>query len=184
MNVFLAHGSFGKPFENWFPWLEEELSKKEIICTIPSFPTPEHQTYEDWERLMDYYCDIGIVNSETILIGHSCGSVFLVKYLLKHKIRVAGLITVCGYNNFHSGNDMMDKLNGSFYINEDSINVRNYANRIISFYSDNDPHIPMEILCNFAENIGAEKVVVNNAGHFNLAAGYDKFDMILNALNI
>ena len=27
MNIFLVHGSFGKPFENWFPWLEEELSK-------------------------------------------------------------------------------------------------------------------------------------------------------------
>ena len=30
MNVFLVHGTFGKPFENWFPWLEEELSKEKI----------------------------------------------------------------------------------------------------------------------------------------------------------
>ena len=37
MNIFLVHGSFGKPFENWFPWLEEELSKRDIVCTIPTF---------------------------------------------------------------------------------------------------------------------------------------------------
>ena len=51
MNVFLVHGSFGKPFENWFPWLEEELANRNISCVIPSFPTPEHQNYSDWEQL-------------------------------------------------------------------------------------------------------------------------------------
>ena len=55
MNIFLVHGSFGKPFENWFPWLEEELSKRDIVCTIPTFPTPKHQNYKDWEKLMNYY---------------------------------------------------------------------------------------------------------------------------------
>ena len=68
MNIFLVHGSFGKPFENWFPWLEEELSKRDIVCTIPTFPTPKHQNYKDWEKLMNYYCELEIVNSETVLI--------------------------------------------------------------------------------------------------------------------
>lgn len=111
MNVFLVHGSLGKPFENWFPWLEEELSKKDIVCTIPAFPTPKHQNYKEWEKLMNYYCDLGIVNSETVLIGHSCGCAFLVKYLLTHNIEVKGLITVSGYNNFYGGDSIMDSLN-------------------------------------------------------------------------
>ena len=86
-NVFLIHGSIGKPFENWFPWSEEELSTNSIPCTIPSFPTPEHQDYNDWERLMDYYVELGTVNKDTVLVGHSSGSVFLVHYLLKKKIK-------------------------------------------------------------------------------------------------
>lgn len=27
-NYFIIHGSFGSSQENWFPWLEEEISKR------------------------------------------------------------------------------------------------------------------------------------------------------------
>ena len=30
MNTIIVHGSYGKPFENWFPWLENELYKKNM----------------------------------------------------------------------------------------------------------------------------------------------------------
>ncbi len=181
MNVFLVHGTFGKPFENWFPWLEEELSKEKIKCTIPSFPTPEHQVYSDWEKLMDYYCNMGIINNETVLIGHSCGSIFLVHYLLNHDIKVKGLICVSGYNNFISGYELMDDLNKSFYIKSE-LNVTACAEKIFAFYGDNDPNIPQEYLQNFATAIGGQVNCIANAGHFNSSAGYYKCNIVLDAI--
>lgn len=172
-NIFLVHGSIGKPFENWFPWLERELSNNSIPCVIPSFPTPEHQTYDDWERLMDYYVDLGIVNHDTILVGHSCGSVFLVHYLLKKKIKVSAVICFSGYNNFISGYEFMDKLNESFYMNFTSIDISPYADKVFAYYGDDDPNIPQNFLSSFAINIGAQKIeCVKGAGHFNATAGY------------
>ena len=41
MNIFLVHGSFGKPFENWFPWLEEELSFLYLFLSYLSIKTNE-----------------------------------------------------------------------------------------------------------------------------------------------
>ena len=184
MNIFLVHGTFGKPFENWFPWLESKLTDEKISCTIPSFPTPEHQNYLDWERLMDYYCDMGIVNGDTVLIGHSCGSVFLVHYLLKHQIKVKALICVSGYNNFVSGIEMMDQLNSSFYIDSsEDVNMLKNAESVYAFFGDNDPNIPQDYLRDFAKMIGGEFYCVRNAGHFNASAGYlqcyEVFDTIM-----
>ena len=182
MNVFLVHGTMGKPFENWFPWLENRLAEKNICCNIPTFPTPAHQNYADWEKLMDFYCDLGVVNGETILIGHSCGAVFLVHYLLEHKIHVRGLICVSGYNNFISGFEMMDKLNESFYMNAQSIDVTPYADTVIGFYGDDDPNIPQRLLNDFATSIGGEVNCVPNAGHFNASAGYLSCPAVLDAV--
>lgn len=182
MNVLLVHGSFGKPFENWFPWLESELAKIDIPCIIPSFPTPNHQEYSDWERLMDYYYDMNVVNEDTVLIGHSCGSVFLVHYLLSHNIKVKGLICVSGYNNFVSGVEMMDQLNGSFYVEKAKICMNNYANSIFAFYGDDDPNIPQSYLMDFAKVLGGEIHCVSGAGHFNASAGYTECEMVLDAV--
>lgn len=37
MNILLVHGSYGKPFENWFPWLEDELAKKVFLVLYHLF---------------------------------------------------------------------------------------------------------------------------------------------------
>lgn len=182
MKVFLVHGSFGKPFENWFPWIERELSEIDVPCTIPSFPTPQHQNYFDWEKLMDYYCDMGIVNEDTVLIGHSCGAVFLVHYLLSRRVNVKGLICVSGYNNFISGNEMMDNLNKPFYMDSPDISVKEYAKYVIAFYGDNDPYIPQSFLEGFGRAIGGQVVCIKNAGHFNKDSGYTKCTEVLNAI--
>ena len=182
MNTFLVHGTFGKPFENWFPWFENELSLLEIPCTIPTFPTPQHQNYADWEKLMDYYCEIGMVNEDTVLIGHSCGAIFLVHYLLVHQKKIKGLICVSGYNNFISGYKLMDDLNCSFYTEAENMNMKRYADKVIAFYGDNDPNIPQIHLQSFAEAIGGETYCVNNAGHFNASAGYTKCFEVLKAV--
>ena len=182
MNVFLVHGSFGKPFENWFPWIESELSNLGICCNIPTFPTPEHQDYLDWERLMDYYCELGVVNNETVLVGHSCGSVFLVHYLITHAIHVKGLICVSGYNRFISGNELMDRLNQSFYIEQESFSMLPFSDRVISLYGDDDPNIPQEVLRSFAIAIGGEVQCIPSAGHFNASAGFLTCPVVLDAI--
>jgi len=183
MNVIIVHGSFGKPFENWFPWAEQELSEKGIVCTIPTFPTPNYQNYDDWKMLLNYYYERGYINEESVLVGHSCGAAFIVKYLVDCNIRVKGIVTVSGYNNFCSGDDMMDGLNFSFYQSHDEINkITSLVERRVSFFSDNDPFIPLEKLEEFAEEINAEKMQISNAGHFNASAGYTAFEEVIKVL--
>lgn len=183
-NIVLVHGSYGRPYENWFPWLESKLSEKGIRCTVPTFPSPEHQKFADWAKLLDYYEEMGYIDRDTILIGHSCGSIFLVRYLFERpKLKVSCLITVSGYNGFISGDTRMDVLNKDFYTESSLKGLECNVGQIHSFYSKNDPFIPISHLEDFARKLGGREHVIENAGHFNSAAGFDAFPELLDLID-
>ena len=49
-NIFIIHGSFGHPDENWIPWLKAELEKLGNRVFVPQFPTHENQTLNNWKN--------------------------------------------------------------------------------------------------------------------------------------
>lgn len=175
-NIAILHGTMGKPFENWFPWLEAQLAARGQTCIVPHFPTPVGQTYANWRALLDIYFELGTLGPESVLIGHSTGAIFAIKYLEERDERVRGLITVAGYNDFKSGNAAFDDLNKSFFVDPKKLpDVRKNAEVIQCYLSDNDPYLPIPKLREFAEALGTKPHVVHSAGHFNSAAGYQKF---------
>lgn len=60
--------------------------------------------------------------------------------------------------------------------------VKQYANEIICFYSDNDPYVKYETEKDFADKIATEQVFISNAGHINSESGYDTFEDIVSYL--
>ncbi len=182
-NYFIIHGLVGKPFENWFPWLEGKLSENKLRCIVPQFPTPVQQNYTNWENLLNYYKDLGFIDKNTVFIAHSIGSIFVAKYVLVNKISIKGLVSVSGFNNFISGMDEFDNMNKSFYLDNSELSkLKKHTDFIHCFISENDPHLPIEKLKEFPEIIGGDLHVIPNGGHFNLAAGYDKFNEIYNII--
>ena len=183
MKVVIAHGSFGKPHENWIPWLEEELDKLNIAYLTPTFPTPEHQNYDDWKYVLDSYYNFGCFDKDTIFVGHSCGAIFLAKYIINKEFNCRGYISLAGYNNFYSNDDLMDNLNSTFYLSKEELrNISSFVPRRVSIYSDNDPFIPQMKLEEFADTISSEKVIVNNGGHLNKSAGLVSFELLLSQI--
>ena len=85
VNIFIIHGSYGSPEENWFPWLKSDLEKLGCRVYVPRFPTPEKQSLEKWLDVFKEYD--GFVDSETIFIGHSLGPAFILR-----NVRVIGML--------------------------------------------------------------------------------------------
>ena len=56
--------------------------------------------------------------------------------------------------------------------------VKQYANEIICFYSDNDPYVRYEVEKKFADTVATEQVLIHNGGHINSESGYDTFEGI------
>lgn len=181
-NYFLVHGSFGNPFVNWFEWLFKQIQSqgKRVYC--PQFPTGVgFQNYENWSKLLKYYLDLGLINEDTIFVGHSISPIFITKFIIENKIKVAKLIFVEGFNNA-SVNEEYDIVNASMFM-ENVEEIHKYCDNIIAIYSNNDPYlkIPKQIE-EFANTIADKTEFIYNAGHINSESGYDTFEEILKYL--
>lgn len=183
MKVVIAHGSFGNPHENWMPWLVEECNKLGVEFLTPTFPTPEHQKYKDWKRILDIYKEFGCFSEDTVFIGHSCGAVFLAKYIIEEEMKCRAYISLAGYNQFFSGDALMDGLNSSFYLSMDELKkIPSLVQDRISIYADDDPFIPQLKLKEFANVINSKEFIVSNGGHLNKSAGLTSFELLLNQI--
>lgn len=181
-NYFIMHGSFGSPFGNWFSWLQDFISSDGKQVYVPQFPIGVgYQNYENWSKLLKYYLDLGLINENTTIIGHSIAPVFISKFLTENKVKVKKLIFVCGFNNYLGINEEYDAVNKSMYF-DNLENVKQYANEIICFYSDNDPYVKYEVEKDFADKIATEQILIPNAGHINSESGYDTFEDIASYL--
>jgi serine hydrolase len=175
-NVFIIHGSFGSPFENWFPWLDRTLGEDGIKTYVPHFPTPECQSYSSWAELLGGYERVGLLNEETVVVGHSLGPVFAARYAVERGLHLRGIVSVCGFNNYESGNQAFDAVNRSFFVADECLATARQAFSSRScFVSGEDPYLPQEILGSFATLLGATLHEVEHGGHFNEAAGYVEF---------
>lgn len=181
-NYFIIHGSFGSPYSNWFSWLHEFIESEGKDVYVPDFPIGVgYQNYENWSKLLKYYFDLGLINENTTIIGHSIAPVFISKFIIENKIKVKKLIFVCGFNNYFGINEEYDTVNGSMYL-DNLEDIKKYVNEIVCFYSNNDPYVTYEAEKDFADKIGAEQILLPNAGHINSESGYDTFEDIVSYL--
>lgn len=179
-NYFIIHGSFSSPYSNWIGWLYDFIEDEGKQVYVPDFPIGVgYQNYENWSRLLKYYLDLGLINENTTVIGHSIAPVFISKFLTQNKVKVKKLIFVCGFNNYLGINEEYDAVNRSMYF-DNLEDVKQYANEIICFYSDNDPYVKYEVEKDFADKIATEQVFIPKAGHINSESGYDTFENIVN----
>lgn len=61
--------------------------------------------------------------------------------------------------------------------------IRTKAAQFIVFHSDNDPYVSMGNGEQLAKELGVSLNFIPNAGHFNAAAGYTKFERLLEKVN-
>lgn len=177
----IVHGSFGWPFENWFPWLADELAAKGKKVLAPQFPCGKGmQNYENWYRVLDAYAPF--IGEKTTFIGHSLAPAFIVDYLLDRQIKVNALYFVAPLYQ-KCNHPEVDEVNASFFFKSDLKDITTLSQKRICFISTNDPYVPNDYSLDFAKKIGAEVKTVENAGHFNTAAGYRTFPLLLQQLS-
>lgn len=75
---------------HWFPWLQKQLMMKGIYTQTPEIPDSYKPEYRKWKKEFERF----EINKETILVGHSCGGGFLLRWLTENKIKVNQLVLV------------------------------------------------------------------------------------------
>lgn len=65
----------------WFSWLKRQLILNDVLAVSIEPPFPFRPRYDDWTKEFERFD----ITPETILVGHSCGGGFLIRYLSEHK---------------------------------------------------------------------------------------------------
>lgn len=82
--------------DHWFSWLKRQLILKDIHAVSIEPPFPFRPRYDEWKKEFERFD----ITSETILVGHSCGGGFLVRWLSENKdIKVGKVALVAPWMN-------------------------------------------------------------------------------------
>jgi uncharacterized protein len=175
--VFIIHGAYGSPRENWFPWLKSELEKLNCEVFVPEFPTPENQSLENWEKVFAKYENQ--IDSETIFVGHSLAPAFLLSVLERINTSIKCSFFVSSFIRFLDNKDF-DIINRTFVDKKFNWQkIKENCKKFFIYHSDNDPYVPIECAYEIANPLGVKVEIIKDAGHFNQDAGYTKFERLL-----
>lgn len=185
-NAIILHGKPGKKEYydpnfpsasnyHWIPWLQKQLLVHEIAANTPEVPHAFNPHYETWKKEFERF----EVTPETMLIGHSCGGGFLVRWLSENKdISVGKVILVAPWI------DPDRKVATDFFDFEIDPNLAQRTKSFVIFNSDNDMASvkkTVQILKDTIINSTIQEF--HNYGHFtHKDMKTSEFPQLLNAL--
>ena len=173
MKLFLIHGAYGNPQENWFPWLKKELAALGYEVIAPSFPTPKNQSLENWMNVMKLH--LKDIDEETIFVAHSIAPAFVLSVLEKINVKTKACFFVSGFIE-KLDNEKFGIINKTFTGKEfDLEKIKQNCKEFIVYASDNDPYVPLIKTARLAKSIGGQLTIIPGAGHFNEKSGFTKF---------
>lgn len=75
---------------HWLPWLQHKLVLQNILAQTPEMPLPFDPTYEEWQKTFEQFN----LDETTVLVGHSCGGGFIVRWLSEHPAVKVGKVVL------------------------------------------------------------------------------------------
>lgn len=133
---------------HWLPWIQKKLLLRGVLAQTPEMPEPYNPVFENWKKIFEQLEP----SQETILIGHSCGGGFLIRWLSENNIKVGQVILVApwldtekylktGMFEFEIDSNIVSKTSGitTMYSTDDedyiidSVNLLKYKTRGINF---------------------------------------------------
>ena len=174
-NCIIVHGcsdsSKDKTYaKHWMPWIKKVLILKGIKTENPLMPAPWKPNYKDYKKEFEKYK----VTENTILIGHSCGCAFLVRWLGENKQKVKKLILVAPWK---IPDNRIQKL---FYEYEIDKKIKSRVKEIIIFTADDEEDEGKESVNIFHKSLGGKIIELKRHGHYTLEdMGTKKFPELL-----
>jgi len=158
--------------KHWIPWTKKQLIASGIGTETPIMPSPWQPDYNKFKSEFEKLN----VDENTILVGHSCGCAFLVRWLGETKTKIFKLILVAPWKV----NDEGDSFREKFYTYGIDKTISERATKIIMFTADDEDPEGKESLKIFHNALGGEIIELKNRGHYTQGdMGTEEFPELL-----
>lgn len=154
---------------HWMPWLQKQLVIRGVLAQTPEMPEPYRPVYKKYCSVFERFK----IDKDTMLVGHSLGAGFLVRWLSEHKVKVGKVALVAPWLDPYGGltTGMLD-----FRLDE---NLAKRTQGITIFTSSDDDPDVLQSASYLKKSLKGRNVKVRkftNRGHFTLGdMGTEKF---------
>jgi len=161
--------------KHWMPWLKKQLEERGWQVEKPQMPNPWEPVYDDYKKEFEKID----FDENTVLVGHSRGCAFLVRWLGDTKKRVRKLILVAPWKISEEGNEFK-KIFYNFNIDK---TIKNRVNKIIMFTSDNEEEDGKKSLQIYHKLLGGKVIELIGHGHYTLGdMGTEEFPELIDEI--
>ena len=162
--------------KHWIPWIKKELISLGIKTETSLMPKPWQPDYNSFKKEFEK-CEI---TGNTVLIGHSCGCAFLVRWLGETKQKISKLILIAPWKI----PDKNDKFRKAFYIYEIDKTIKSRVKEIIMFTADDEEKDGKESLKIFHKALNGKIIELKNHGHYTFNdMGTEEFPELLKEIS-
>lgn len=89
-NEYYINGNDSPSNSHWLPWLQQQLCRHDILAQTLEMPRPFAPDYDAWKNEFEKQNP----DSDTLLVGHSCGGGFLVRWLSDNPDIIVGKVVL------------------------------------------------------------------------------------------
>lgn len=150
--------------KHWIPWTKQQLISKGIKVEIPLMPEPWYPNYNKFKKEFEKYK----VDENTVLIGHSCGCTFLVRWLGESKKQISKLILVAPWKVSNNITDESYKFKKIFYDYQIDKHIKERVGKIVMFTADNEEEDGKKGLKMYYKALGGKVIELKGYGHYTL----------------
>ncbi len=162
--AIIVHCWSGNPNYCWYPWVKNELEKIGLEVDVLSMPDTNNPRLDNWLPYLTKA--VGEPDEELVLIGHSIGTVTIMRYLESLTInkKVGKVIFVAGFTDQLG----FKELENFFEKPLDFSAIKNKSkNGFVVIQSDNDQYVSEQYGTRLKDELNAKLVIKHGAYHMS-----------------
>lgn len=173
-NLMIVH-SYNGDTNNLRPWIWDTCDKLWLSRCMPELrPIREEATFKSWSKIMDVYRELGLLNENSMVIAHSLGTLFIVKYLAQREMKLKNYVSLAGFvGEVKERPDINSTVyNGGFMPTDEEFSIaRDLIKEKTAMFDKEDHLLTEKQLFDYANKIEAEIQQLSGYGHFGNGTG-------------
>ncbi len=169
-NIFILHSLNGDTLKMWGQNVKEEFGAKDIDVVLPEFPIRAESKYEKFDEILSFYLDKKQLNENTIVIAHSIGNAYFVRFCKEHNYVPKAYISVAPgavYEYPETRTDYIVEVKKQSYVKQDALDfVKNMNSIKYCLYSDENDN-NREKFDRFIADTNSEGIYLQYYNHFD-----------------
>ena len=154
----------------WGSDVKDVFSQKDIDVFMPELPIRAESTYEKFKEILELYLDNGTLNNDSIVICHSIGNPYFMRFCYEKNYTPSSFIAVAPgavYEYPSTRNDYIVEVKKQSYVKEEVFNyIYAMSSNKYCLYSDEDDK-NIEKFTRFINDTNSNGIYLSGYNHFD-----------------